>query len=58
MGHLPDPALAAVLNHLLTRFGNERSLAPDTPLFMPADIAARRGQRLTPAAVNARRPGS
>jgi mono/diheme cytochrome c family protein len=50
MGHMPDVALAAVLNHLVTSFGNAPHVDPAT-LYHPAEIAARRGQRLTPAAV-------
>lgn len=56
MGHLADVELAAVLNHLLTHFGSERRLPADAPLYLPADVAARRGLELSPAQVNARRP--
>ncbi|HEV2129585.1 MAG TPA: cytochrome c [Longimicrobiaceae bacterium] len=56
MGHLPDVELAAVLNHVLTSFGNEPQLPVDARLYVPADVAARRGQTLTPWSVNERRP--
>lgn len=56
MGHLSDIEMAAVLNHVLTSFGNDAERSPDLPLYMPADIAPRRGQNLRPADVNARRP--
>jgi mono/diheme cytochrome c family protein len=52
MRHMHDAELAAVLNHILTTFGTAR----DEALYVPADIAARRGQRLSPADVNRRRP--
>ena len=54
MGHMQDVEIAAVLNHIAARFGGRE---PER-LFMPDDVAARRGQELTPAEVNARRPGS
>lgn len=54
MGHLHDVELAAVLNHVVTALG--ASPVADDGLYRPEDIAARRGQRLTPAEVDARRP--
>jgi mono/diheme cytochrome c family protein len=57
MGHIPDAELAAVVNHVLRNFGNER-LAEFAPLYAPADVRARRGQGLSPRDVNARRPGA
>lgn len=56
MGHMNDVELAAVLNHVLTHYGNERALAPDAQLYLPADIAARRGQPLRPREVDRFRP--
>lgn len=55
MGHLQDVELAAVLNHVLTHFGN----TPPTGarLYVPADIAALRGPKRSPWEVNALRPG-
>lgn len=57
MGHIPDVELAAVINHVLTSFGNERILPPEARLVTPAEIAARRGQGLRPRDVEERRPG-
>ena len=56
MDHLPDVALAAVLNHMLTELADAPRAAPAARLYLPADVEARRGRRLTPQAVNARRP--
>jgi mono/diheme cytochrome c family protein len=56
MGHMADVELAAVLNHVLTNFGNARELPPGAPLYLPADIAARRGLRLRPREVDRFRP--
>ena len=56
MGHLVDVELAAVLNHVLTHYGNERLPVAEADLYTPADIAARRGQRLSPWDVERRRP--
>lgn len=56
MGHMQDVEMAAVINHVLTHFGNERQLPPDAALYAPADIAARRGQRISPSGVDQRRP--
>ncbi|HEV7299076.1 MAG TPA: cytochrome c [Tepidisphaeraceae bacterium] len=56
MGHLADANMAAVLNHMLTNFGNESRLPDGAALYTPDDIAARRGQDLSPSDVNARRP--
>lgn len=58
MGHMHDAELAAVLNHVLASFGNRRLLPADARLYLPADVAARRGQRLSPRAVDARRPAA
>ncbi len=54
MEHLSDVEMAAVINHVLTRFG-DAPVAEDR-LYRPEDIAERRGQSLTPTAVAARRP--
>jgi mono/diheme cytochrome c family protein len=56
MGHMSDVELAAVLNHVLTHYGNQLELPRDARLYMPADIAARRGQRLRPPDVDRLRP--
>lgn len=55
MGHIHDTEMAAVINHVLTSFGNEARI-DGAPLYTPADIAARRGQRLSPREVDRRRP--
>lgn len=55
MGHLQDVELAAVLNHVVSRFGG--SERPDEALlFRPADVRSRRHQALAPHQVNERRP--
>lgn len=56
MGHLQDVELAAVLNHLLTNFGNEEQLPEGIDLYFPADVEVRRGLALDPREVNDRRP--
>jgi mono/diheme cytochrome c family protein len=56
MAHLPDAELAAVMNHVLTSYGNELVLPPDAELYLPAEVAARRGPRLPARAVELRRP--
>ncbi len=56
MGHLGDVNMAAVLNHMLTNYGNEKRLPEGASLYRPQDVAARRGQDLSPWDVNARRP--
>ncbi|KIH78146.1 Cytochrome c [Geoalkalibacter ferrihydriticus] len=55
MGHIHDIEMAAVINHVLTHFGNEALLDEDAELYAPADIGPRRGQELSPAQINARR---
>lgn len=55
MGHIQDAELAAVLNHVLTRYGNEREPLQYS-LYEPADIAERRDADETPWTVNERRP--
>lgn len=52
MGHMQDVEIAAVLNHIAGRFGGR---VPEPP-FTPDEVAARRGQGLRPAEVNAKRP--
>lgn len=49
MDHVTDAELAAILNHVVTRFGGADAVADR--LFQPADIAARRGQGIGPGAV-------
>lgn len=52
MKHIQDVEIAALLNHVAASFGGR---APDPPLG-PMDVARRRGQQLSPAEVNGRRP--
>lgn len=54
MGHLQDVELAAVLNHVLTHFGNTPPAG--ARLYVPADIAALRGTKRSPWEVNELRP--
>jgi mono/diheme cytochrome c family protein len=56
MGHIQDTELAAIINYVLTHFGNERIVSPGTKLLSPEDVAQGRGRRLSPAEVDARRP--
>lgn len=56
MGHIPDIELASLINYVLTEFGNEEGEVQNGELLRPSDIAARRGQNLSPQEVNARRP--
>jgi hypothetical protein len=56
MSHMQDVELAAVLNYLLTHFDLRGAFPDDAPLYVPGDVAARRGQRLSPWDVNDRRP--
>lgn len=56
MGHLHDTEMAAVLNHVLTHFGNERLIPETAVLYVPADIAARRGRQLSPWTIEESRP--
>lgn len=57
MRHLTDVELAAVMNYVLTAFGNIGAIAPDADLYVPSDVAQRREPRLSPREVNDRRPG-
>ncbi|MEX1024664.1 MAG: cytochrome c [Planctomycetota bacterium] len=53
MAHMRDVELAAVINYVV----HQLSGGADTPLLDgPGDITDRRGQALSPAEVNARRP--
>lgn len=52
MSHLHDVELAAIINYIATEFGS----ATEQVLLVPADIAARRDQRLRPADVDRARP--
>jgi len=56
LGTMPDAELAAVLNYLLTNFGNEEHLDESFELYQPGDIANRRGRNLRPADVEEQRP--
>jgi mono/diheme cytochrome c family protein len=55
MGHIQDIELAAVINHVLTRFGNQDDLG-GAALLAPGEIEARRAERRSPAQVNQDRP--
>lgn len=52
MGHLTNIEVAAVINHVLTRFADAEEAAD----LMPADIAARRVPELSPDEVGKKRP--
>jgi mono/diheme cytochrome c family protein len=56
MGHIPDVELAAVINHVITSFGVSAGGASELTLYLPSDIAARRGLGLTPWEVEKLRP--
>ena len=53
MPELSDAEIAAVINYLLTAF----SPRPDAELFLPTEVAARRGQALSERDVARQRPG-
>ncbi len=55
MGHIQDAEMAAVINYVMTGLGTVEP-ADISLLYTPDDIVARRGQQLTPAQVNSRRP--
>jgi mono/diheme cytochrome c family protein len=55
MGHMHDIELAAVINHVLTNFGNEQVLDETAALYRPQDIEQRRGLNLTPREVDGQR---
>lgn len=48
---LSDEEVAAVLNHVLTSWGNEKALPKDHKPFTAAEVKAERGKKLTPDAV-------
>ena len=52
---LSNEQLAAVLNHVLHSWGNDKALPPGFAPFVPAEIAAARGTQLTSAEVHALR---
>ncbi len=56
MGHMQDPELAAVMNHVLVSFGNKKYLENTVRFVRPQDIRARRGAKLKPHEVNEERP--
>lgn len=56
LGNMPDSVVAATLNHMLTRWGNKEQIRDMNDLYVPADIAERRGQNLSPWDVNEERP--
>jgi mono/diheme cytochrome c family protein len=53
MAHVHDVELAAVLNYILTEFG---AVPHGDWLYLPRQVAARRGQPLRPQTVDQRRP--
>lgn len=53
--NLPDAEVAAVNNYLLTRWGNELSVAP-AELYLSGEVTPLRAERLTPWEVDALRP--
>jgi hypothetical protein len=55
MGHLHDIETAAVINHVLTNFGNAGSVA-DAELVTPREVSAQRDERPSPWQVNDQRP--
>lgn len=55
MGHLADAELAAVLNYMLAEFGGADVGGATIPLFLPSEVAARRGAGLGPQEVGAQR---
>lgn len=56
MGHMQDAELAAVINHVLTRLDDSGAGIQPSELYLPADIAARRGVGLQPREVERGRP--
>ena len=54
-GQLNDEQLAAVLNHILNAWGNDKLLPKDYKAITPAEVAAIRANRLTPQQVGANR---
>ena len=48
---LTDEEVAAVLNHILRTWGNERVLPKDYRPFTAAEVKAQRGKKLTPDVV-------
>jgi mono/diheme cytochrome c family protein len=52
---LKDEEIAAALDHALTAWGNDKLLPADFAPILPADVAAARAQRMTPAEVLALR---
>jgi mono/diheme cytochrome c family protein len=52
---LTDEQLAAALNHVLYSWDNDKALPPGFKPFLPAEIAAARGTKMTPAEVYALR---
>ncbi len=56
MGHMHDVQLAAVINYVLTSFG-QSALDDRAELYVPQEIGARRGRELSPRDVEERRAG-
>lgn len=52
---LSDSEIAAALDHVLSSWGNDKSLPRDFMPILPSDVAAARGQRMTAVDVHALR---
>ncbi len=52
---LTDEEAAAVLNRILTNWGNDKLLPKDHKAIAPGDVKAQRGDKLTPEQVHALR---
>jgi mono/diheme cytochrome c family protein len=55
MGHMHDVELAAVINHVLSHFGNEQMVG-ENAFYRPEDIRERRELERSPGEVNKQRP--
>lgn len=53
--HLSDADIAAVLNHLMTSYGNAEAIGADFAPYAPEDVAAERGRMLSFTEVHALR---
>lgn len=54
-GQLNDEQLAAVINHVLNAWGNDKLLPKDFKPITPAEVTAARATKLTPQQVGANR---
>jgi len=55
---LKDDQIAAVINHVLTEWGNDAQLPKDFKPVIPSEVAAARADKLTPEQVYAMRQQS